>query len=93
MCRELRGRGLHTFQGMVGYCSKDIGLIHWDTISKNVSQEDISTGSELYVHYGSPEDMKKRVVLNANNIFSRAATFQKYRSRHPLDTYFPECLG
>lgn len=40
------------------------------------------------MHYRSPKDMKNWVVLNASNIFSHAATFQKYRSKHPLGTCF-----
>lgn len=92
LSRELKGTGLHTFQGMVGYCCDDSGLLHWNSISKDVTEEDTEAGKELYMHYGSSEEMKNCVILNSHNIFHRAAVFQKYRSNHPLGSCFLNIL-
>lgn len=36
--------------------------------------------------------MRNRVVLNADNVFSHAAIFQKDRSKHPVGTCFLNIL-
>ena len=78
--RELKGTGLHTFNGMCGYCSKDAGLLHFQSFSKGVTRADFDGGRELYVQYGSPEEMKNRVILISTNGFHRAAVYQKFKA-------------
>lgn len=92
MCRELKGTNLHTFVGMVGYCSKDVGLAHFTHFFAGVTQQDIDAGHELYIQFGSSEEMKNRVILNSSNILTRAAVFNKYKCRHPIGMSFHNVL-
>ena len=68
------------------HCQPD--LLHCKVMAEGVSDADLKVGRELLVHYGSSEEMKNRVVLNTANVFTRAAMFHKFMSRHPLGATF-----
>ena len=74
-CR-VAGINLHTFLGMVGYCSKDIGLDHFRSILKGVTREDRMRGAELFLRMGASQPMKGRTELTPNNIYERAGVFK-----------------
>lgn len=92
MSRELTGKGLHTWEGLIGYCSKDLGLMPCKVLQEGISDDDLKVGRELPVHYGASEEMKNRVVLTSHNIFTRAAMFHKFMSRHPLGASFAQTM-
>jgi hypothetical protein len=74
MCRGLTGIGLHTIDGMIGYCTKDEGAPHFRLISHNVSQEQIETGKMEYIKHGKG-DLKGKVLLDMRNLYQKAHIF------------------
>ena len=38
LCRKLKGKGIHTWEGMLGYVQKDKGQPHYELFLKNVSE-------------------------------------------------------
>lgn len=42
LCKRLRGEGLHTLLGMVGYCMKDNEVEHFEFVHHNASYEDLN---------------------------------------------------
>lgn len=78
--KTLTGKNMHTFQGMVAYCSKDANFDWFKSIEFNVSEEDKAIGEDLYLRFGAG-DLKNRVALTFQNIFDRAFTFKTYRMR------------
>jgi hypothetical protein len=44
---------LHTFVGMLGYCTKDSNEGHFREVRKNVSDDLIAQGKDIYVLHGS----------------------------------------
>ena len=40
--------GLHTWAGMLGYCTKDSGMPHYQSFRKNVSDDEVEVGAEQY---------------------------------------------
>ncbi|KAI5077190.1 hypothetical protein GOP47_0007014 [Adiantum capillus-veneris] len=91
LCRALKQKNMHTFQGMVGYCMKDEGEPHFQKLTHNVTVDDINKGVELYTLYGV-DDLTNRVCLTSNNIFDRAAMYWKFKMRHPLGNDFLSTL-
>lgn len=80
MCRTLAQRGLHTFTGMLGYCSKDAMEPHFARVLHNVTEADLEDGLDVYIKFGKGE-LKNRVMLNPNNMFERAQLYFMYRWR------------
>lgn len=39
-CRKLKDEGLHTYRGMLGYCMKDNGEVHFEVVYHNVLAKD-----------------------------------------------------
>lgn len=74
MCRGLTGIGLHTMDGMIGYCTKDEGAPHFRLISHNVSQEQIEVGKMEYIKHGKG-DLKGKVLLDMRNLYQKAHIF------------------
>jgi hypothetical protein len=77
MSRALRGQGLHTWHGMIGYCMKDHGQAHFVSFFKGVSQDDIDRGQHEYAKYGAGP-LKNRAVLTAQNLFHRTLIYWLY---------------
>jgi len=84
-CKSLMNKGLHTWHGMIGYCTKDRGQEHYNCISHNISQDDFETGAMEYVKFGKA-DVKSRVTINRNNILERAFQFHQHYMRRDIDT-------
>lgn len=49
----LKDCDLHTFEGMLGYCTKDKGLPHYDVIMENVTEDELKRGADLFVRFGA----------------------------------------
>jgi hypothetical protein len=63
LTKVLRNTGLYTYVGMLGYCLKDKGKIHFQCVHMNVTPEEIAKGEEEYVKHGTPF-AKNRIVLS-----------------------------
>ena len=46
---------LHTYEGMLGYCTKDEGKAHYEVIMHNVTAEELQRGKDLYIAFGAGE--------------------------------------
>lgn len=75
---ELKNTGIHTFIGMVGYCSKDRNEAWFTCVHKEVSEADVEQGAEEHILYGKANS-SKQLGLNHNNIMDRACLYGKYR--------------
>jgi hypothetical protein len=95
MSRALRGKGLHTWHGMIGYCMKDSGQPHFAYFFHGISQTDIDQGQAEYAKYGAGP-LKNRCVLTAQNLFHRALIYWLYigdnRSVTALETVLRDML-
>jgi hypothetical protein len=78
----LKGIGMHTCTGMIGYYLKDQGEEHFQFCHRNVSFEHIQ-GVDEYVKYGSCF-CKNRICLTHNNIMERIVTFCKYKMKKKI---------
>lgn len=79
-CRELTGNGVHTFIGMLGYCSKDKDEPWYQCVYKDVSAEDLEQGLQEYLEYGAVSK-SKTFFLSHNNIMERTYIWAKYKGR------------
>lgn len=82
--RQLKGEGVHTPLGMIGYCEKSHGEEGFSVVlSVDVTAEDIERGCDVYAMHGSIDTFKKRLVLTPGNVMERAALFlwMKYKGR------------
>ncbi len=52
-CKRLKGVGMHTYVGMIGYCLKDQGEEHFQFYHKNVNSKHMQEIVDEYVKYGS----------------------------------------
>jgi hypothetical protein len=55
LVRALKDCELHTYEGMLGYCTKDKGMPHYQVIMHNVTEDELKRGAELYVQFGAGE--------------------------------------
>ena len=70
-CRELTGKNLHTWHGMLGYCQKDHLLSHYAFhLVGNITDEDLVEGYNRYMIYGA-RSIKNRGVLKPDNLLSK----------------------
>ncbi|KAI5077599.1 hypothetical protein GOP47_0007423 [Adiantum capillus-veneris] len=83
LCRALKQKNMHTFQGMIGYCLKDVGKDHFENVGHNISPHDINKGIELDTLHGA-DDLKNKVCLTNTNVFDRAFMYWKYSLNHPF---------
>lgn len=83
MCRALVGKGIHTWHGLLGYCSKDHAEPHYQDVMHNVSADDIAIGVDEYLKHGAGP-LKQRVVLDPARIFDKAMAFANMRMRGKL---------
>ncbi len=49
-CKLLKGVGMHTYVGMIGYCLKDQGEKHFQFYHKNVNSKHIQEKVDEYVN-------------------------------------------
>eukprot|EP00955_Chlamydomonas_euryale_P119026 366571-Chlamydomonas_euryale.AAC.3 len=75
--KSLRQQGLHTFLGMVGYCTKyevDSMPDHpYEEYSKGVSVEDKTLGHDVFLQFGRPN--KHRAELSPINVLDKAVMY------------------
>ncbi len=74
--KTLTGHDMHCFTGMLGYCTKDRNKPWYETVSHNVTDEQIAAGQDLHLQYGAPKC--NRVELHMRNLFTRALTYYTY---------------
>ena len=51
MTKLLTGKTLHTHIGMIGYCTKDVGLSHYKLNSHNVTQAEVRYAAVQYLSW------------------------------------------
>ena len=78
MVRQLSGRHLHTWIGMVGYCQKDMGQPHYKFHSINVTTEDLDNGVQEYTMHGAG-DIKNRQTLDAKTLLQKIELWWKFK--------------
>lgn len=79
-CKALMNTGIHTWHGMLGYCSKDAGENHFRSVMHNVSEDDLAIGGDEYLKHGAGP-LKQRIGLDPNKIFDKALSFANMRMR------------
>lgn len=50
--QTLAGTGIHTFTGMLGYCTKDRTKSWYQTVSQNVTDDEIAQGQVIHSQHG-----------------------------------------
>ena len=72
MCvKELTGKNVHTWHGMLGYCQKDHLLSHYAFhLVGNITDEDLLEGRNRYMIYGAGS-IKNRGSLKPDNLLSK----------------------
>lgn len=83
--KELKHRDLHTPEGMLGYCFKDMDEYEgWcSVVSDSVTDGQIERGMELYGMYGAPEKATV-VTLTRLNLMDRVTAFYKVNKRRGM---------
>jgi hypothetical protein len=89
----LKDADLHTFEGMLGYCTKDKGMPHYEVIMHNVTDEELRRGAELYIAHGAGK-LKNRTELKPANLFRKALNFYQFKLNAPggEESYLPSIL-
>lgn len=82
-CKASANKGLHTWEGLVGYSRKFQGRDDYHNVLHNVSVFDIEEGEKLLRLHGNA--IKNRVALTQHNIMERATTFLEYELRGRFD--------
>lgn len=90
-CKVLSNKGLHTFQGMVGYRLKDTGTTHFECVMHNISDNNIVEGKTLHAIFGR-FDLKHWVILTHKNITDRMYVWHKYKKNWKLTAAFMNVL-
>ncbi|MCO5580051.1 hypothetical protein L7F22_033917 [Adiantum nelumboides] len=62
LCRALQQKGMHTFEGMLGYCLKDAGKEHFENVGHNITPDMINTGVELYTFINIGKQREKDII-------------------------------
>jgi hypothetical protein len=91
LTKAIQNTGLHTYVGMLGYCLKDKGEIHFQCVHRNITPKEIAEGEEEYVKHGTPF-VKNKIVLTHKNLLERAATYFAYKLRKQLGSTLPGTL-
>lgn len=73
--KRLSGQGIHTWLGMVGYCTKDIKLPHFMCKMFNISQQELESGRMEYIMRGAGP-LKKRVALSPHTLLPKVILMQ-----------------
>lgn len=90
MCQAFKQRNLHTYQGMLGYGTKDLANPN-SRVLKNVSADYVQAGVDLYVRNGA-DKVINRVCLTSGNIFDRCFIYWKCKLGCRLCMDLPSCL-
>jgi hypothetical protein len=91
--RQLTGKGLHTVQGLVGYCRKAKDAVDFREITHKITDQDKAAGDLLFILHGKTETSKTKVALTGRNIISKMLVFLKYKTKTILrHTRDPLCL-
>jgi hypothetical protein len=91
--RHLTGKGLHTVQGLVGYCRKAKDAVDFREITHKITDQDKTAGDLLFILHGRTESSKTKVALTGRNIISKMLVFLKYKTKTILrHTHDPLCL-
>jgi len=70
MVRYLRGEGLHTWWGMIGYVIKNETADDYVEISNGITEEDKRLGRQMYLRLGAG-DLKNKTALCPRNLFNK----------------------
>ena len=65
LMKKVNGIALHTYVGMLGYCTKDKGENHLQVVHNNVSDDELAARLEEYVKLDTPFS-KNKIVLCGN---------------------------
>jgi hypothetical protein len=78
---------------MLGYCTKDKGMPHYEAIMHNVTEEELKRGAELYIAHGAGK-LKNRTELKPGNLFRKALNFYQFKLNAPggQRSYLPSIL-
>ena len=68
---------------MLRYCIKDKGEDHFEVVHNNITDEELTTGLEEYVKFGTPF-AKNKVVLTSKNLLERCLCYLQYRMKSQL---------
>jgi hypothetical protein len=86
MCQYLRyNNPMHTFTGMLGYCTKD-ATSHpssFRVIIKNISDKELKEGDQIYLKHGR-DALKDRLELLPKNLLGKAALYFKFKLRNDV---------
>jgi hypothetical protein len=93
--KTLKQTGLHTFLGMVGYCSKD----QYDnnpekpfvSFHSGLSNEEFKRARDQYLHWGKPN--KNRSELTPANLMDKATLFATVKMRGVRAPDFAKTVG
>lgn len=80
MVKKLHEHGLHTYIGMLGYCTKDQRLPHYKVIMHNVTEDELNQGRDEYLKYGAG-NLKTRTALTPSSMFTKALVFYSLHAR------------
>lgn len=83
--KTLKYSPVHSWLGMLGYCTKDEGHPEYEMHSKNVLREEIDEGKEIYLQHGAAN--KSIAMLTPKNIVERAHHYQEHKLRRPTDSF------
>jgi hypothetical protein len=86
-CKQAANKGLHTWEGLVGYSRKYQGRDDYHNVLHNVSVFDIEEGEKLLRLHGSA--IKHRVALTQHNIMERAAAFLEFELHGRFEVSLP----
>lgn len=68
--KRLSGQGIHTWLGMVGYCTKDIKLPHFVCLIHNISKQELESGRMEHIMRGAGP-LKKRAALTFHTLLPK----------------------
>ena len=77
--KKASNKGLHTWEGLVGYARKGKGRQEYREVLHNISPLDLEEGEYLMRLHGSA--LKHRVALTLHNIMERAVTYREFELR------------
>jgi hypothetical protein len=77
--KKAANKGLHTWEGLIGYARKNQGREEYREFLHNISPIEVAEGEVLMMQYGSA--LKHRVALTLHNILERAVTYREYELR------------
>jgi hypothetical protein len=83
ICLKPFGVG-QTFQRMVGYCTKDDGLPHYQVRMMGVTDAEIAAGKEEWVTM-KLDFLQDKILINKSNLFSRAYTWHANNEPEVMD--------